>query len=87
VPASAYAVELARAFGGCITATSANLSGAAPTNDPSIVARTLAERIDYVLDGGLSPGGPPSTIVDLRGAPRLVRAGAVPWERVLESLE
>jgi tRNA A37 threonylcarbamoyladenosine synthetase subunit TsaC/SUA5/YrdC len=39
-----------------------------------------------LLDAGRSPGGLPSTIVDASGAaPVLVRAGAVPWGRVLES--
>jgi len=41
-----------------------------------------------VIDAGPAPGGPPSTIVDARGdSPVLVRAGAVAWERVLESVE
>jgi tRNA A37 threonylcarbamoyladenosine synthetase subunit TsaC/SUA5/YrdC len=41
-----------------------------------------------VIDGGATPGGAPSTIVDVSDPqPRLVRAGSVPWERVLESLE
>jgi tRNA A37 threonylcarbamoyladenosine synthetase subunit TsaC/SUA5/YrdC len=40
-----------------------------------------------VIDG-VTPGGEPSTIVDLTGAtPQLVRAGAIAWDRVLESLQ
>jgi tRNA A37 threonylcarbamoyladenosine synthetase subunit TsaC/SUA5/YrdC len=40
-----------------------------------------------ILDAGPAPGAVPSTIVDVTGAaPRLVRAGAIDWERVLESL-
>jgi tRNA A37 threonylcarbamoyladenosine synthetase subunit TsaC/SUA5/YrdC len=54
----------------------------------SEVSRALAGLIDLVLDGGDTPGGEPSTLVDVRGRePRLVRAGAVPWDRVLRSLE
>ena len=42
--------------------------------------------IDAVIDAGPTPGGSPSTIVDARGtAPRLVREGAVAWDRVLQS--
>jgi L-threonylcarbamoyladenylate synthase len=82
------AAALAQAFGYCITATSANLSGEPATADPSIVARALAGRIDFVLDEGPAPGGPPSTIVEVRdGQPVLVRAGAVAWDRVLISIE
>jgi len=41
-----------------------------------------------VLDAGPGPGGPPSTIVAIvSGRPQLVRAGAIAWDRVLESLE
>lgn len=88
VPDSEDARGLAEAFGFCITATSANLSGEPPTASAAVVRATLASRVDYILDTGDAPGGDPSTIVDARGlTPRLVRAGVVPWERVLESLE
>ena len=88
VPAAPIARALADAFGFCITATSANRSGEPPTASAAIVRATLGERLDYILDAGDAPGGEPSTIVDARGdTPRLVRAGVVPWERVLESLE
>jgi L-threonylcarbamoyladenylate synthase len=88
VPAHPISQALAAGFGFCITATSANLSGDAPTASPTVVARTIGNRIDFLLDAGESPGGPPSTIVDLRSAaPRLIRAGAVAWERVLRSIE
>jgi L-threonylcarbamoyladenylate synthase len=88
VPNSDVARALAEGFGFCLTATSANLSGAPATASAAIVRGTLADRVDYVLDTGDAPGGEPSTIVDVRDeVPRLVRAGAVPWKRVLESLE
>lgn len=88
VPDSTFARALAAAFGGCITATSANLSGRPPQSEPDEVARALADRVDLVLDTGPAPGGAPSTIVDTRdGSPRLVRAGAVAWDRVLRSIQ
>jgi L-threonylcarbamoyladenylate synthase len=88
VPAHPLARALAAAFGGCVTATSANLSGQPPAASADAVAATIGDRIDVLLDGGDAPGGPPSTIVALRaGAPVLVRAGATPWDRVLESLK
>jgi L-threonylcarbamoyladenylate synthase len=87
VPAHAVTRALCEAWGGPLTATSANRSGAPP-------ARTAAELGDLaddarvlVVDAGAAPGGRPSTIVDVRAAsPALVRAGAIDWERVLESL-
>lgn len=87
VPDHPVARELARAAGGVLTATSANRSGAPPTDDPGIVQALEADGLDVLLDAGRSPGGPASTIVDASGeAVALLRAGAVPWERVLEFL-
>lgn len=88
VPDSVVARALARAAGGLITATSANRSGAAATAFPTDL-HDLADRgLDLLLDAGPSPGGPPSTIIDVTAEPPLlVRPGAVPWERVLEFLE
>jgi L-threonylcarbamoyladenylate synthase len=88
VPDSSIARALASGLGFCITATSANLSGEPPTASVAVVLAALGDRVDYVVDAGDAPGLAPSTIVDVRTAePRLVRAGAVPWKRVLESLE
>ncbi len=42
------------------------------------VLRDLNGRIDAVLDGGRCPVGIESTVVSLEGAPRLLRAGAIP---------
>jgi L-threonylcarbamoyladenylate synthase len=74
---------IAAACGRPITATSANISGQAATADPDAVERTLGDRLDLLIDAGPTPGGRPSTIVDVTaGAPRLVRAGAIPWEEI-----
>lgn len=88
VPAHEVATGLAAELDGCITSTSANRSGQAPATSAQQVSADLGDMIDLVLDGGPSPGGPPSTIVALAdGRVRLVRAGAVSWDRVLESLK
>ena len=82
------ALALAKGLWFCITATSANLTGHPPTSSPELVERNIGKRIDLILDDGPSPGGAPSTIIDLRGpAPRLVREGAIAWERVLRSIQ
>ena len=87
VPDHAVARELAREAGGVLTATSANRSGAPATSDPDVVAGLAADGLDVLLDAGFAPGGPPSTIIGVTGeAPVLLRAGAVPWDRVLEFL-
>jgi L-threonylcarbamoyladenylate synthase len=87
VPRDEIARGLAAAVGYCITATSANLSGHPPVSTPALIDDQVRGRIDFILEG-TSPGGAPSTIVDVTSdLPRLVRAGAIAWDRVLESLQ
>jgi L-threonylcarbamoyladenylate synthase len=87
VPAEPTSCALADAFGFCITATSANLSGEPPVTRAQDLSVALVKQLAFVLDGGQTPGHAPSTIVDLTtDDPRLVRPGAVPWNKVLESL-
>lgn len=87
VPGSELARTLAAAVGFCITATSANPSGAPPASGAQQVAVSLP-RVDAIIDGGDAPGGAPSTIVNAAGEePILLREGAIPWDRVLKSLE
>jgi L-threonylcarbamoyladenylate synthase len=87
VPAQAVARMLCAACDRPLTATSANVSGEEPTVDPDVVAASLGGRIAALLDAGETPGGRPSTIVDVTGTSvRLVRAGAIPWETIGECL-
>lgn len=87
IPDHAVAIALARDAGFCVTATSANRSGATAASTPGAVAAALPD-VDAILDAGPSRGGAPSTIVDASAREiTLVREGAVPWERVLKSLE
>lgn len=83
VPAHAVARALCAACGLPLTATSANVSGAAPSADPDDIERVLGDRIDVLVDAGTTPGGAPSTIVDVTGeVPVLVRAGAIAWTEI-----
>lgn len=69
---------LAVAFGGPLTATSANRTGEPPVRSAEIAAQALPGARE-VLDGGPTTGGAPSTVlaVDARGVTTLLRAGAV----------
>jgi L-threonylcarbamoyladenylate synthase len=88
VPAHAVPRRLAAAAGHLLTATSANRSGSQPAATADDVDASLLDHLSVILDAGPTPGGLPSTIVDARGsAPQLLRAGAVSWERVLQSLK
>ena len=40
----------------------------------------LGDEIDFLVDGGRTPGGEPSTLIDTTvDPPRVLRAGAFPW--------
>jgi L-threonylcarbamoyladenylate synthase len=68
---------LVRAFGGPLTATCANLAGAPPASTPAEVEAALGGRC-VVLDGGVTPGGAPSTLARVRGNRiEVLRPGAV----------
>ncbi len=80
------AASLAVALGFPIVATSSNRSGAPPARTAQQAARLGAEGELWVLDGGATRGGAPSTIVDVRGGELVVlRRGAV-GERELRSV-
>jgi L-threonylcarbamoyladenylate synthase len=66
-----------------VTATSANLSGGGEISEPAKVAAVFEGKIDLIVDGGATPGGVPSTILDLTSPkPRFLREGAVSAARV-----
>lgn len=78
VPANAVARRLIAASGGGLPVTSANISGQPDATTAEEVMAQLGGRIALVLDGGKTPGGVPSTIVDCSGdGVRIVREGAI----------
>jgi L-threonylcarbamoyladenylate synthase len=85
VPALALTRALCAAAGPLV-ATSANRSGSPPPTTCAEAVRQVGPAALLALDAG--PGRPvASTIVDLSAAePRLIRAGAVPWEDVARVL-
>lgn len=79
MPASRQLILLLESVG-AVTGTSANLSGEAPLADPGAVEAILGNRIDLLVDGGVTPGGDPSTILDATVFPNVVlRRGAHRW--------
>ena len=78
VPGIALARMLAAELGNPITGVSANLHGQRPPRTAREVAESFPEGIDLLLDGGSTPGGVASTLLDLTAAkPRILRAGIV----------
>lgn len=87
VPAHPVARALAEAWGSPLPATSANRSGRPAAIEAADLSSLAAPHL-LVIDGGRAAGGRPSTIVDARQQPPiLVREGAIPWDRVLHSIQ
>ena len=61
-----------------MTATSANISGENNIDNPSDVEKSIGDKIDALIDGGLTKGGYASTIVDVTGEePVFIREGII----------
>jgi L-threonylcarbamoyladenylate synthase len=82
VPDHAAARALLRAAGP-MAVTSANISGQASPCTAQEVYAQLGGRIPLILDGGQTPGGTPSTVVDCTGAaPVILREGPISREQI-----
>lgn len=78
VPGPSPALALVTAFGGPLTATSANLSGQPPLSTEAELRAAFGAGLLGIVPGS-PPGGPPSTIVDATtDQPRVLRKGALP---------
>jgi L-threonylcarbamoyladenylate synthase len=87
VPDHDLVIDLIRAVRQPITGTSANRAGARAPVSAAEVGFGLGEMVALVIDGGRTPGGVESTVVDVsQGAPRIVRHGAVSRADIEECL-
>ncbi len=88
VPASDLARRLIAASGGELPVTSANLSGRPDARTAEEVIAQLDGRIALVLDGGRTPGGVPSTVVDCTGPEaRILREGAISAREIRAAIQ
>jgi L-threonylcarbamoyladenylate synthase len=87
VPAHPVAQALLAAAGVPIAAPSANRSGHVSPTTAAHVAADLGDRVAMILDGGPTPVGLESTVVDVTGdAPVVLRLGAVAREDIARVL-
>lgn len=87
VPDHPVALALLSAFGGGVTAPSANLFGSVSPTAADHVRAELGNAVDFVLDGGSCQVGVESTIVDVTGEmPSILRPGGVTREDLEEVL-
>jgi len=80
------ATLLAQRLSGAITATSANRSGQEECVSIDEVMDSIGKSLDAVIDGGRTPGGAGSTIVDTTvDPPVIVREGIIPSSAIYEN--
>src|SRR5207302_2721565 len=65
-------------IGGPLTGTSANRTGQPPATTAEEVEHAFGATVDLIVNGGPTPGGLPSTVVDTTvSPPRIIREGCV----------
>ncbi len=83
IPPVPWLRRLAYGLSQPLTATSANFSGENEISEPEAVAAAFDRKVELIVDGGRTPGGAPSTLLDLTGPePRILRPGAVPETKI-----
>jgi L-threonylcarbamoyladenylate synthase len=86
IPNHKVALQLITLCGGLIVETSANKTGENPPKTAQEVASQLGEQVDMVLEGGPTPLGQESSIIDLTSRkPKMLREGPVKLIEVLEA--
>jgi L-threonylcarbamoyladenylate synthase len=69
-----------------ITGTSANISGSPPCTRADQVVKCLGKNIDLILDGGITRGTQPSSVLDVTTSPPLLlREGIIKAKEIIDS--
>jgi L-threonylcarbamoyladenylate synthase len=84
VPGSMTAVSAAAAAGGCVTGTSANLSGRPSCRTAQEVAAELGDRIDAIVDGGRLEAVESTVVRVVGGTVEVLRRGAIGFEQGIQ---
>ncbi len=93
LPDHNFCRSLVAKLGRPVTATSANISGMPSLDNPGEVLKAIGDRpggdrIDALVDGGLTKGGFESTVVDVTGPePVILREGAIPLSEIIKVIK
>jgi len=80
--------RLALMSAGVIVSTSANKSGEEPPRTAKEAVDHIGREVDIVVDGGMTPGDKPSTILDLTSDELwILRSGPVTGEQIVKALK
>ena len=86
IPDNEITIQIIEKCGGVLAVSSANHHGAKPALNASEVAQQFGDEL-LVLDGGVSPGGTASTVVDMTSEiPTVLREGEISIEEIKRCL-
>ena len=71
---------------GPVTGTSANREGMPPPTTAEEVRHYFGDALNLIVDAGPTPGGLPSTVIDVQGPIRIIRDGAIVREDIVAQL-
>ena len=71
---------------GPVTGTSANREGMPPPTTAEEVRHYFGDALDLIVDAGPTPGGRPSTVIDVHGPIRIIRDGAIDRNAIVAQL-
>lgn len=72
---------------GPVTGTSANRSEQPPAQSTLEVQQNLGSEVDLILDGGVTPGAQPSTVLQVEPELRILRKGKIPLSMIQNIVE
>ncbi len=72
---------------GPLTGTSANRTGQPPAQTAEEILQQLGSAVDLIVDGGPTPGGQPSTVLQVVPEPHILREGAISRLKLQEVLD
>ena len=80
-------LDIIQSVGGLFPTTSANISGEATPRSFEELSEVFKQRVDILVDGGKSPVGVASTIIDMsEKTPKIIRVGAISIKEIEDTI-
>lgn len=87
MPNLKIALDIIESVGGVFPTTSANISGETTPRAFNELSCEFKQRVDIIVDGGKSPVGIESTIIDMsKDTPKILRVGAISVKEIEDTI-
>jgi len=77
IPNHKISIKIIESCGGILATTSANISGEPSPRSYEELSEEIKSRVEIVVDDNETPKGVESTIIDMRGTPKILREGHI----------